>query len=103
MALIGIYVGVIPVALGLLWYPLLRRLGRTKMNFILALTVGLLLFLVVDMFQEAQEVAADAPVSFDTPVLVPLAGGAGGGIADCYQPLAAAGGASTIAISLVAV
>lgn len=70
--LIGIYVGVIPVALGLLWYPLLRRLGRTKMNFILALTVGLLLFLVVDMFQEAQEVAADAPATFDTPVLVPL-------------------------------
>jgi zinc transporter ZupT len=70
--LIGVYVGVIPVALGLLWYPLLRRLGRTKMNFILALTVGLLLFLVVDMFQEAQEVAADAPASFDTPVLVPL-------------------------------
>lgn len=70
--LIGIYVGVIPVALGLLWYPLLRRLGRTKMNFILALTVGLLLFLVVDMFQEAQEVAADAPATFDAPVLVPL-------------------------------
>jgi zinc transporter ZupT len=70
--LIGIYVGVIPVALGLLWYPLLRRLGRTKMNFILALTVGLLLFLVVDMFQEAQEVAADAPTTFDAPVLVPL-------------------------------
>jgi ZIP family zinc transporter len=70
--LIGVYVGVVPVALGLLWYPLLRRLGRAKMNFILALTVGLLLFLVVDMFQEAQEVAADAPVSFDAPVLVPL-------------------------------
>jgi zinc transporter ZupT len=70
--LIGIYVGVIPVALGLLWYPLLRRLGRTKMNFILALTVGLLLFLVVDMIQEAQEVAADAPTTFDAPVLVPL-------------------------------
>lgn len=70
--LIGIYVGVIPVALGLLWYPLLRRLGRKRMNFVLALTVGLLLFLVVDMFQEAQEVAAEAPSSFDTPVLVPL-------------------------------
>ena len=70
--LIGIYVGIVPVVLGLLWYPLLRRLGRAKMNFILALTVGLLLFLVVDMFQEAQEVAADAPASFGAPVLVPL-------------------------------
>lgn len=70
--LIGVYVGVIPVALGLLWYPLLRRLGRSKLDFILALTAGLLLFLVVDMFQEAQEVALGAPASFDTPVLVPL-------------------------------
>jgi zinc transporter ZupT len=70
--LIGVYVGVIPVALGLLWYPLMRNLGRSKLNFILALTVGLLLFLVVDMFQEAQEVALDAPASFDTSVLVPL-------------------------------
>ncbi len=70
--LIGVYVGVIPVALGLLWYPLLRRLGRSKLNFILALTVGLLLFLVIDMFQEAQELALAAPASFDTSVLVPL-------------------------------
>jgi ZIP family zinc transporter len=30
------------------------------------------LFLVVDMFQEAQEVALEAPVTFDAPVLVPL-------------------------------
>jgi ZIP family zinc transporter len=70
--LIGVYVGVIPVALGLLWYPLMRRLGRNQMNFILALTVGLLLFLVIDMFQEAQELALEAPATFDTPVLVPL-------------------------------
>ena len=27
-ALIGMYVGVLPVALGLLWYPVIRRLGR---------------------------------------------------------------------------
>ena len=71
--LIGVYVGVIPVALGLLWYPLLRRLSRRWMNFVLALTVGLLLFLVIDMFQEAQELALEAPVTFDASVLVPLA------------------------------
>jgi zinc transporter ZupT len=63
---------VIPVALGLLWYPLMQRLGRNKLNFVLALTVGLLLFLVIDMFQEAQELALEAPATFDTPVLVPL-------------------------------
>ena len=71
--LVGLYVGVVPVALGLLWYPFLRRLGRRGMNFVLALTVGLLLFLVVDMFGEAQEVAArPRRRSLDATVLVPV-------------------------------
>src|SRR5215217_5571999 len=70
--LVGLYVGIVPIALGLLWYPFLRRLGRRGMNFILALTVGLLLFLVVDMFGEAQEVALDAPGFLDATVLVPM-------------------------------
>src|SRR5918997_3338629 len=59
-ALIGTYVGVVPVALGLLWYPFLRGLGRTGMNFVLALTIGLLAFLVVDMWEAAHESAAAA-------------------------------------------
>jgi zinc transporter, ZIP family len=41
-ALLGIYVGFIPVGLGLLWYPFLRRLGRSGMQAVLSLTVGLL-------------------------------------------------------------
>jgi zinc transporter, ZIP family len=71
-ALVGLYVGVVPVALGLLWYPFLRRLGRTGMNFVLALTVGLLAFLVVDMWEEAHETAAAAVGALDAPVLIPL-------------------------------
>lgn len=71
-ALIGLYVGVVPVALGLLWYPFLRRLGRRGLNFILALTVGLLVFLVVDMFEEARERALSAPTTLGAPILVPL-------------------------------
>ena len=71
-ALVGLYVGVIPVALGLLWYPLLRRLGRRGMAFILALTVGLLVFLVADMWEEAQEVATGVAGAFDAPVLIPV-------------------------------
>ena len=71
-ALVGLYVGIVPVALGLLWYPFLRRLGRGGMNFVLALTVGLLAFLVVDMWEEAQETAAAAVGALDAPVLVPL-------------------------------
>lgn len=71
-ALIGTYVGVIPVALGLLWYPFMRRLGPGPMRFILALTIGLLVFLVVDMFNEAGEFALTAPSAFNGPLLVPI-------------------------------
>ncbi len=63
-ALIGFYVGVVPVALGLLWFPFLRRLGTSGMNFVLALTVGLLVFLVVDTLIEAGEVAIKLPGAF---------------------------------------
>ena len=70
--LVGLYVGIVPVVLGLLWYPFLRRLGRDGMNFVLALTIGLLAFLVVDMWQEAQETAAAVVGALDAPVLIPL-------------------------------
>src|SRR5215203_5229592 len=63
-ALIGFYVGVVPVSLGLLWYPFLRRLGTSGMNFVLALTVGLLVFLVLDTLLEALEVAGQLPGVF---------------------------------------
>ena len=60
-ALLGIYVGVVPVGLGLLWYPFLRRLGRGGMQAVLALTVGLLVFLLFDTVAEALELAAATP------------------------------------------
>jgi zinc transporter, ZIP family len=71
-ALVGLYVGIVPITLGLLWYPTLRRLDRKGMNFVLALTVGLLVFLVVDMWDAAQETALRVAGSFDAPVLIPL-------------------------------
>ena len=57
-ALLGIYVGFIPVGLGLLWYPFLRRLGRSGMQAVLSLTVGLLVFLLFDTIAEALEIVA---------------------------------------------
>lgn len=62
--LIGIYVGVIPVFLGILWFPALRRLGRRAMTFLMAATAGLLVFLGIDTLAEALEVAAVVPSSF---------------------------------------
>ncbi|MGD9710595.1 MAG: ZIP family metal transporter [Thermomicrobiales bacterium] len=70
--LVGLYVGIVPVALGLLWYPFMLRLGRQGMNFILALTIGLLLFLIVDMWDEAHVVALAAPASLNATVLIPV-------------------------------
>jgi ZIP family zinc transporter len=73
-ALIGTYVGVIPVALGLLWYPFLRRLGTAGMGAVLALTVGLLVWLVVDTLLEAVEVAGRLPGVFSgVPLVILLA------------------------------
>lgn len=58
-ALIGFYVGVVPVALGLLWYPVMRRMGRQAMNFVLALTIGLLAYLAIGTWLDALEFAAE--------------------------------------------
>lgn len=75
--LLGIYVGVIPVGLGLLWYPFLRRIKRRWMNFFLALTVGLLLFLGVDAVAEALELAAEQVPGVFQGVALILIGGLG--------------------------
>ena len=68
--LLGVYVGIIPVMLGLAWFPAMRRLGRRGLGVILALTVGLLFFLLVDTFLEALEVSALVPGAFQGVPLV---------------------------------
>ena len=55
--LIGLYVGVIPIVLGMCWLPVLRRLGPRAMMFLMALTAGLLIFLGIDTVSEALEIA----------------------------------------------
>ena len=62
--LLGIYVGVIPVVLGMLWFPFMRQIDRKWMNAILALTIGLLIFLFVDTLLEALEIAEEVPGVF---------------------------------------
>jgi zinc transporter ZupT len=71
--LIGIYVGVIPVAIGLLWFPFLSRLSARGMEFLLALTVGLLAFLLIDGGHDGFEAAGTLPESFQGAVLFVLA------------------------------
>jgi zinc transporter ZupT len=59
--LLGVFVGIVPVALGMLFFPALRRLGRKALNAVLALTIGMLVFLLIDTALEAFEVAAGLP------------------------------------------
>jgi ZIP family zinc transporter len=68
--LVGVYVGVLPVALGMLWFPAMKKLGRKWLGAILALTVGLLVFLLVDTLLEAIETAGEVPGVFQG---IPLA------------------------------
>ncbi len=68
--LLGLYVGIVPIVLGMLWYPLLRRSGRTVMNFVLCLTIGLLLYLAVSTWLDALEFAAELPVFWQGVPLV---------------------------------
>src|SRR5687768_9899472 len=62
--LIGLYVGVIPVFLGIFWFPALRQLGRRTLTFLMAATAGLLIFLGLDTLAEALEFAAEVPSAF---------------------------------------
>jgi zinc transporter, ZIP family len=57
MGLIGLYVGVIPVAIGMLWLPWLRGVDPRWIRFLLAFTVGLLAFLGVEALLEGSEIA----------------------------------------------
>lgn len=86
MALVGIYVGLIPVAIGMLWLPWVRRIDRRWVRFVLALTVGLLAFLGLDALLEGTEIAASGPQALGGASLVFL----GAGIA--YLGLAAVDG-----------
>ena len=69
-AIIGTYVGIIPVLIGLMWFPFIKRLSKNKYHFFLALTAGLLLFLGIDSIKEAIEVTDDSLASSFNGILL---------------------------------
>ncbi|MCC6947509.1 MAG: metal transporter [Bradyrhizobiaceae bacterium] len=69
-ALLGLFVGVIPVAIGMLFFPVLRSFGSRHLNFVLALTIGLLAFLFIDTLKEGLEIAAKAAEAFQGTAMV---------------------------------
>jgi len=74
MALLGLYVGVIPVALGMLWLPWIRRIPPAWLRTVLALTVGLLAFLAIDATLEGFELAGQGSQAFGGAALVLIGG-----------------------------
>jgi len=81
MALLGIYVGVIPIALGMLWLPWLRQIPAGWMRAVMALTIGLLAVLAIDATLEGLELAGEGSQAFGGAGLVLL------GIAVAYLVL----------------
>jgi len=69
---IGFLVGVVPVALGLLWLPSLRRAAPEWLAAFMALTGGLLTFLALDALSESLALQAALPGPLAGPGLVLL-------------------------------
>jgi zinc transporter ZupT len=70
MALLGVYVGIIPVSIGMLWLPFVRRVSRGAMQALLAFTLGLLGFLALDATFEGIELSQEGAQAFGGPLLV---------------------------------
>lgn len=70
LGLVGLFVGVVPVAIGMLAWPALGRLGPGGIGFLLSVTLGLLVFLLLDTLAEARDLAAELPGAFRGEALV---------------------------------
>ena len=69
-ALLGVFVGIVPVIIGMLFYPAMRSIGGRGMDFVLALTIGLLAFLFIDSLKEALELAVKSAAAFQGIAMV---------------------------------
>jgi zinc transporter ZupT len=106
MALLGVYVGVIPIALGMLWLPWIRRIPDGWLRAVMALTIGLLGFLAIDATLEGLELAGEGSQAFGGASLVFL-GAAGSflllsGVSEWLRGRAAGASGGTLSL-LVAV
>jgi hypothetical protein len=72
LAVIGALVGIVPVALGLAWLPSLRRAAPRSLSAFMALTAGLLTFLMVEALAEALKLQAALPSALNGTGLVVL-------------------------------
>ena len=74
LALVGFLVGIVPVALGMLWFPFMQSMSRRWLHAVLAFSAGVLAFLIFDAGFEALDVAKRVPTVYAGPVLAVLGG-----------------------------
>jgi zinc transporter ZupT len=72
LAVVGVFVGVIPVVLGMLWFPFLQSMSDRALHAVLAFSAGILVFLAIDAGIEAVELTESIPGAFDGLILVVL-------------------------------
>jgi zinc transporter ZupT len=75
MALLGTYVGIVPVILGMALLPAMRRFTSTWVRVVMGFTVGLLAFLAVDATLEALNLAGGSGGAFGGAELLFLGAG----------------------------
>lgn len=72
LALVGFLVGVVPIALGMLWFPFIQTMSKKWLNAVLAFSAGILGFLIFDAGFEAFETATAIPSAFSGAMIVVL-------------------------------
>lgn len=72
LAVVGLFVGVIPVVLGMLWFPFMQSMSTRWLHAVLAFSAGILLFLAIDAGFEAFELVESVPGMYEGPALIAL-------------------------------
>lgn len=72
-ALLGAYIGLVPVLLGMMWKPFMRGLSARWLSFFMALTAGVLVFLAVEALNDSLKQANALPTAFGGPGVVAAA------------------------------
>ena len=70
LAVIGLFVGVIPVALGMLWFPYIKTMSDRWLHAVLVFAAGVLGFLAFDAGFEAFELAERVPGAYEGNLLI---------------------------------
>ncbi|QLG62275.1 ZIP family metal transporter [Halorarum salinum] len=70
LAVVGLFVGVIPVAIGMLWFPYIRSMSDRALHAVLLFAAGVLGFLAVDAGFEAFELVERIPGAYEGELLV---------------------------------